>query len=729
MNVRLFVKTIWATVLFCTSVAAFGSAPAQAELVQPPAPEWGLDQFLPSTSMGNWDSLGFAVEYTDGLVIVGGRFGQLTNGSQTLAQPYLAAFDSATQTPLSWWRPTLNGTVLALENSSDGAMFVGGDFGSYNGNTIGGFAKIDPASGKVWPGWNTRVYGGSNTIRDIRLESDGWLYVVGNFTTASDGGGPQTVNGAVRMNPVTGAIDWTWLPQPSGGGVWGVARSLTTNEVYLAGWFTSVNGDSAARGFAGVSSVDGSLLHSRSTIPYNTCVNCTGYWRLYDVVATSAGDVWVGGEQHGLFILEESQNLAMREMHYTGCNPNYQANCQRAGGEFQEIELVGDRIYATCHCWGSHMSSNNTIFHGSPPPNPATYTYTGSVSAIAAYDVATGDRIQAFNPYMSGDAGGFGIVGAPDGCLWVTGGISSYGVPGTQQPARDLVRLCDQAGPGTNPDAPPSAPAPLNCVATLSGDGATATLTYGVPALATDVVLHRQLNNIGSFSWRGKVTAPAATFSEAVPQNSLINYQATAKYPLSQFSEPTPCAPTIDTNNVGDPVVPPASCTASAVNLAATISYPAVVGATDYRIYRSIDGGATYWRGAVQTTSFNDTLVNGASHHYSVQAKVGGTWSTSRDCTPDLVGDAGGPPVVPPASCTATAVGPAATVTWTSVVGATDYRVYRTVNGGPAYWRGAVQTTSFNDSLVNGGIHHYTVQAKVGGVWSTSADCSPDLVG
>ena len=54
--------------------------------------------------------------------------------------------------------------------------------------------------------------------------------------------------------------------------------------------------------------------------------------------------------------------------------------------------------------------------------------------------------------------------------------------------------------------------------------------------------------------------------------------------------------------------------------------------------YIIVDGGSTFWRGKVQGTTFTDTLINGSSHHYTVQAQVGGTWSTSADCTPDLVG-------------------------------------------------------------------------------------------
>ena len=717
MSGRRFFRVLVVAIAM-VSTAIVGAGPAQAELVEPPSSEWGLVVDNGSATMGSWDALGYAVEYSSGLVITGGKFRDVTNGSTTITQPWLAAFDASTQEFQSWWTPTLDGTVLALEASSDGGLFVGGEFGDWEGSTIGALQKIDPTTGEVWPGWNSRVYGGTSVVRDIRLEHDGWLYVVGTFTTATDGNGPQAVTNAIRMNPVTGAIDWAWDPSPNGS-VWGVSASHTSSEVYLAGWFTELNGDAGARGFAGVSPT-GDILHDRSTIGYNTCVNCTQYYRLYDVVATAQGDVWVGGEQHALFVLDEATNLDMEYMHYTNYDTAHPTP-GRWGGEYQEIELVGDRIYATCHCWGSHLSDSELIMHSSTP----TGTWTGEISALAAYDVVTLERIQGFDPYMSGESGGFGIVGTPDGCVWLTGGINTFGVPGNQSSARDLVRFCDEAGAGTIPDPLPTGPAPLSCTAT-NPTGNQIELTFDQPEGATDIIVEREIDGDGDFNWRGKVAAPGTTFQETGVEGSLNSYRVKAKYPVGQFSAPVNCDPAI---NLAGPQPPPAPavCSASAAGLAATVTWDAVGGATDYRVYRSVNGGNTYWRGVTQTTSFSESLNAGSSHHYSVQAKTNGVWSVSTDCTPDLVGDV--PVSQPPAVCSASAAGLAATVTWDAVGGATDYRVYRSVNGGNTYWRGVTQTTSFSESLNAGSSHHYSVQAKTNGVWSVSTDCTPDLVG
>ncbi len=606
------------------------ASPVAAEIVTPQSTWWGLATPADTDNLDRWTALGWATEPVGGMMIVGGKFLDTTNGSSTQRQPYLAAFDAGDGRFLTWWRPNVGGAVTALETTPDGGLVVGGEMGTWEGVEVGALQKIDPATGAVWPGWSTRVYGGSSIVRDVRLEPDGWLYVVGTFTTASDNGVPFAVQGAIRMDPVTGAIDRNWIPQVSGGSVWGVSRSRTTDEVYLAGWFTSVAGNSTARGFAGVSSSTAALIHTRSSIPYNTCLGCTSYHRFYDVVATEHGTVFVGGEQHALFVLDETTNLSMDLMHYTGCNLNVRAFCTNAGGEFQEIERIGDRIYATCHCWGDHVTSTSTIYHSNRPSG----TPTGTISGIAAYDPLSGQRISSFNPKMSGKAGGFAIAGASDGCVWTAGGYSSVGNPGATRSGRDLVRLCDQAGPGPDPAPNPTPPAPTACLSTNVGTAATVSWTN--PAGATAMVIERRVGN-GNWSWRARVIGPVAEFSEAVPNGQITTYRVKATYDGGQSSLAVECAPPIDLSPAPD-VAAPLSCTAANVATAATITWEPSAGAVDYRVFRSVDGSTPSWRGLTTATTLADTLRTTGSQENSVQARgMNGVWSAGTICAPALV--------------------------------------------------------------------------------------------
>lgn len=702
------------------------TTPAQAELVTPQQTSWGLATEGATNNLDRWDALGWATEQVDGMMLVGGKFLDVTNGSQTVNQSWIAAFDAGSGDVLPWWRPDAGGAVLAIENSPDGGAFVGGEMDTWNGQQLGALVKIDPATGDLWPGFNTRVYGGNSVIRDIRLEADGWLYAVGNFTTASDGGVPRAVQGAIRMNPTTGAIDWNWLPQVESGGVWGVSVSPNRNEVYLAGWFRSVAGQANTDGFVGVSGADGSVLRDRSTIPYNTCVGCNANYRLYDVIATEFDQVWVVGEQHALFILDEA-DLSLDLMHWTGCDLEQQADCNRRGGEFQELERVGNRIYGAGHFWGSHRTDTDIIY-SSTPANARTGTPTGRISAVGAYDVVSGQRDQNFNPYMSGDAGGFAVAVASDGCLWMAGGVSQVGEIGNQRQARDLVRLCDEAGPGPDPQPDPAAPSPTSCTAIVNGTEVT--IDWAVPSFATDVIVYRAIDDRPT-AWRGRIPAPGTQFVEQAVDGSLNTYQVRAKYITGAVSAPLTCQPPIDLSGpvVGD-AAPPATCSASNVGRDATVSWAASADATDYRVFRSVDGGTAFWRGVTASTSFDDSLRSSGSHVYSVQARSAtGVWSASTICNPPLDPADGGPqPVAAPASCSAAVVAGAGEITWTPSPDATDYRVFRSVNGSRDYWRGVTAATTFNDSLRAGASHVYSVQARgVDGVWSASTICAPPI--
>ena len=113
------------------------------------------------------------------------------------------------------------------------------------GNTVyvGGRFLDVTNGGETWPGWTTRVYGGNSAVQDLHLGDDGWLYVVGNFTTVSRGGNPEAASGAARIDPITGLIDSGWKPAiSSSGSVWGVTTSEVNDLVYLSGSFLSVNG-------------------------------------------------------------------------------------------------------------------------------------------------------------------------------------------------------------------------------------------------------------------------------------------------------------------------------------------------------------------------------------------------------------------------------------------------------------------------------------------------------
>lgn len=83
-----------------------------------------------------------------------------------------------------------------------------------------------------------------------------------------------------------------------------------------------------------------------------------------------------------------------------------------------------------------------------------------------------------------------------------------------------------------------------------------------------------------------------------------------------------------------------------------------------------------------------------------------------------------GPPVTPPPpACTFSRDGINVDVQWTTVAGFPNYIVRRTVDGGTAYWRGAVTGSSMLDTD-RSGVLAYTVETKVGSGNSTRTACT-----
>ncbi len=707
------------------------ASPAFAELTSTPQTSWGVQTKGASNTIAQWDALTWAVDQVDSTIFIGGNYLEVTNGDQVHSQAYLAAFDADTGRWQSWFRPQVGDAVFALQPTPDGGLLVGGEMGQWNGVTRGALVKIDPKTGDLWPGWNTRAFGGPSVIRDLSLEADGYVYAVGNFTTVTSGNGPMAAGGAFRFDPITGAIDTNWLPSLENGTGWGVSRSKTQAVTYIAGFFQSVDGDTTAQGFVGIDDA-GSITANRDAIPFNGCSNWSYCSQLYDVEATEFGDLWVGGVEHALYVVDEGDGSLIK-MHYSGCDPSKNVDCQPNnwyGGEFQELERVGNRIYATCHCWYDLFSADEVMAHARPEDTPNTVHST--VDALMAFDVVSAERINSFRPYLTGTSGGFGMhVNPDDGCLWATGGFQSYGQPGgAQPPARDVVRICDSAGPTphTTPVAAPPAPELCSVALVDPADpslGASVTWTNAPTSVGT--IIYRSVDGGGSY-WRGRVNPPLPSeFVEVPAVNTVSSYSVLHVYPAGQRSAPAPCG-SVD---LMPQLVPPSSCLALVdAGGVPSLSWDAGNDAAAFIIRRSVDGGPSYWRGRTSETTFTGaTLTPGRSYDYTVTSQAAdGSTAGPVPCNPTLTVQ--GPELIPPSACTATIdQNGRAALSWDAGSNATNFVIRRSVNGGTAYWRGSTPTTNFVGATLEAGrTFDYTVTAKAAdGSTAPPVPCNPTL--
>lgn len=145
-----------------------------------------------------------------------------------------------------------------------------------------------------------------------------------------------------------------------------------------------------------------------------------------------------------------------------------------------------------------------------------------------------------------------------------------------------------------------------------------------------------------------------------------------------------------------------------------SLSWQAVGGATSYKIYRSttssVSGFSLY-----DTTSllaFEDsTLVSGETHYYKLITVSGANESVSSN----LVSEFYIAPVTG-LSRTLDAVDQTVTLNWTSVVGADNYKVYRsTINSGSmTFYANAATNTYIDTTLTSDKTHYYYVVACKG---------------
>ncbi len=440
MNKR--VSTIFFSFLLVLGILAVPS-PAAAELGDNNNLPWGVDGTnLPDNSARIRTEV-WAIEQIADRIFLGGRFQEVTDGQVSIGQPFLAAFDAGTGQYISSFTPQLDDVVHALAASPDGSrLFVGGNFTSVNGQAIDAIVALDPITGAIDSSW-TGDLNGAPSVRSMTVLGD-WLYVSGSFGAVVSSTGNNAAKGAIRFDVTTGGHDADWRPILTGGAVWGIAPSPDLDRVYMAGYFEEVNGQPVVGGFAAVSSIDGSLVQGVQDININTTSSSRQY--LYDVVVVN-GYVWIAGSEHFVQVLNES-DLSLHRFHLA--DPR---------GDYQDLEVVGDRVYAGCHCRNSAtmQSAEGVIWFRNPPPGEqsAPLIAEGPTSWVAAFDAITGEWIPTFVPDIeAARAGVWAIHGDSNGCVWFGGDLTFAGTDSVDS----VIRLCEDGSLDTEV---PSIPGPV----------------------------------------------------------------------------------------------------------------------------------------------------------------------------------------------------------------------------------------------------------------------------
>ena len=179
-----------------------------------------------------------------GRMFVGGSFTKVTNNTGgSINRKFLAAFDLNTGAWISSCKPTLNGRVCDMDVSSDGGLLIAGDFTQVNGNPVAsGLAKLNPSTCQLNTNFRVRITkdGGRGMVRTIDLLGDR-LFLGGQFNgVAVNGGRVAPAPNTYEVNAISGQVGG-WRPQTNGT-VFDINASERGDRVYIAGWFTKING-------------------------------------------------------------------------------------------------------------------------------------------------------------------------------------------------------------------------------------------------------------------------------------------------------------------------------------------------------------------------------------------------------------------------------------------------------------------------------------------------------
>lgn len=162
------------------------------------------------------------------------------------------------------------------------------------------------------------------------------------------------------------------------------------------------------------------------------------------------------------------------------------------------------------------------------------------------------------------------------------------------------------------------------------------------------------------------------------------------------------------------PPDPPTGLAAEARDTQVRLTWNASIGATGYKVKRSLVSGGPYTTIASPTVThyINSGLTNGVTYYYVVSAtNANGESANSSEVS--ATPSAPQPPPDPPTGLTATAGNTQISLSWNGSFGATSYNVKRSlIDGGPYSTIASIASTSYLDTgLTNGTPYYYVVSA------------------
>jgi len=392
--------------------------------------KWRTSRTTGTGKTGEMNTQVEAITEVGGAVFTGGDFAYVESASgEKVDQAFLAAYEVGTGELRRSFRPSINGQVKSVEALPNGLLAVGGSFTRVNGENHNGFVWLDPKTGQVAKQWDIHVQSRISSL-PVQVKTlhvrDGYLYLGGSFTHVKGNTSATYAysRNLARIKLSNGEVDWNWRPVFNGT-VNGVSASEGNTHVYVAGYFTQLNGGLAFR-IANITNPrqsGGDWSHEPSYIPGDARTwdlrNERLMWGFQFDVQDAGSSVWLGGTEHMISRYDKS---SMRRT---------DSAITREGGDFQDLHLSGKTIYGACHCGDFLFQGADKVFS-----EWVNATDAQTIRLVAAFDKDSGKMLPEWAPIMSG-AHGYGVWESfvdSTGTLWVGGDLDkSLGANGVQE--------------------------------------------------------------------------------------------------------------------------------------------------------------------------------------------------------------------------------------------------------------------------------------------------------
>ena len=653
--------------------------PTQAEalVTVAPARTWGVGPATQTVAAEGVPRV-LAIQPIGDRIFVAGTFSSIIDPSGiSYPAQNIAVFSATTGAADLGFLGGTNNTVTSL--ATDGSrLYLGGTFGTVNGQTRKGLAALDARTGALL-GWNPAVVAPGQV--DAVAVAGGAVYAGGNFAGIAGSSGTSRAFLA-KLDGATAAVDTAWTPAPD-------ARVRALNvaagggaRLFLGGDFSSVSAKAATNKVAavalgGTGAVDTAFRAAGTNQgAYAPVFDLTSDGaRLYTATAGSGGSCAALNITSGALVWSDHSN-----------------------GNMQSVRLSGGRLYCAGHFSGTGSFVGQTRYKiaGVDPATGAVSTFAPNINSSQGPWALASD---ATHLYVGGDFSQ--IAGVPQPHFAIFHDASIVGVP--QAPSGLLAR-------------------PGNAVARLSwsapsSDGGSKLKKYKVYRSTTP-------------GGQDLSQAPLVTLSDSIrsfddntASNGTTYYYvvvATNAAGTSARSAESSAQPTAS----GTVAAPGAPTSVTATNPPGRVhlqwnppSNDGGAPVTGYRVYRGTAAGGenlTAPVASVTGTSWDDEagLVAGRTYFYVVKAvNQAGPGTASAEVSATVTAGTPGPPSL----SGSVLAGPKVQLTWTVPPDGgspiTKYVVLRDTVRLTTLTATATGPTGYTDASVPSGTHVYQVKA------------------